>query len=106
MILLVLSGPGLPVTMMVSGHDAGGVTATTSSAMLGCPPAGIAAAATGWHLLVPKTKKLLTCTPPVNEPMSTVCSEPFSTELPPTESGASFDAVTAPAASCAWPTDP
>ena len=40
-----------------------------------------------------------TLTLPVNEPMSTVCSDPFATEPPPTESAASLDAVTAPGAS-------
>ena len=69
---------------------------TTSSAMLGWPPAGMAGASTAWHGDVEVERRSRPCTQPVNEPMSTVCSEPFATEPPPTESAASLEAVTAP----------
>src|SRR4051812_21691946 len=102
-----LFGAGLPVTTTVSGQSAGGVTATTSSEMFGFGwlPAAIAPPWRTWQGSLRLNAKSGTgFSEPANEPMSVVCSEPFATEPPPTESVASFDAVTAPRASWLVPT--
>src|SRR6185295_2824922 len=102
-----LPGAGLPLRMRKSDQPAGGDTTTTSSAMLGLPPVAIAGVSTTWQRLsVSLNGGKSTFTLPVNEPMSTVCRDPFATEPPPMESVASLDAVTAPGASWPEPTDP